>query len=70
MRHTEEVPLELLAELKVALQPFAQMRREGDELLVSEVACQRGTAEDMSLITSSDFHYAYKAYMRLKEIMP
>lgn len=45
--------------LSEALQPFAEMDREGGDL--SEVACQRGTASDLTIITSADFRRARAA---------
>lgn len=43
-------------ELKGVLRPFAAMDRPGCDL--SEVACERGTASDLTVITSSDFRKA------------
>ena len=42
--------------LRVALQPFADMDREDCDL--NETACTRGTASDMTILTSADFRYA------------
>lgn len=46
-------------ELIKALKPFAAMHREG--CLLTEVACIRGVASDMTMITSEDFANAYNA---------
>jgi hypothetical protein len=43
-----------------ALTPFARMDREGGVDL-EEVACQRGTASDLTIITSADFRKANEA---------
>jgi hypothetical protein len=45
--------------LTEALRPFATMHRIGSD--PSEVACQRGTASDLTIITSGDFQRAYEA---------
>lgn len=41
---------------KSALAPFAAMHRKGSD--PEEVACQRGTASDLTIITSADFEWA------------
>ena len=45
-----------IKELEEALKPFAKMHREGTD--PSEIACQRGVASDMTIITSQDFAFA------------
>jgi hypothetical protein len=50
---------ERLRELREALEPFARMHREDCDL--SELACQRGIASDMTIITSRDFARAFEA---------
>lgn len=43
-------------ELRMALEPFAAMHREGSD--PHELACQRGVASDMTVLTSGDFERA------------
>ena len=45
-----------LKEMIEALRPFAKMDREGCNL--DELACVRGTASSMTIITSEDFRRA------------
>lgn len=45
-----------IAEMEAALRPFAQMDRSGCDL--SEIACERGVASDLTIITSGDFRRA------------
>lgn len=45
-----------LEQLRSALLPFAEMDRENGDL--NEVACQRGTASDLTILTSGDFRRA------------
>ena len=45
-----------LETLRSTLLPFAEMDRENCDL--NEVACQRGTASDLTILTSSDFRRA------------
>ena len=45
-----------LETLRSALLPFAEMDRENGDL--NEVACQRGTASDLTILTSGDFRRA------------
>ena len=45
-----------LVQLRSALLPFAEMDRENGDL--NEVACQRGTASDLTILTSADFRQA------------
>lgn len=45
-----------VVELRKALNPFAEMHRDGCDL--SEVACSRGVASDLTIITSKDFKRA------------
>lgn len=47
-----------IKKLTQALQPFAEMDREGEHINLSELACQRGIASDMTIITSEDFRRA------------
>lgn len=42
-----------------ALRPFAEMDREGCDL--HEIACERGVASDLTIITSGDFRHATEA---------
>lgn len=51
---TKEGPY--LQQLRSALLPFADMDREGCDL--TEIACQRGTASDITILTSADFRRA------------
>lgn len=45
--------------LGMALKPFAKMHREGCDL--NELACSRGVASDLTIITSGDFANASAA---------
>jgi len=45
-----------LERLRSTLLPFAEMDRENGDL--NEVACQRGTASDLTILTSGDFRRA------------
>jgi hypothetical protein len=45
-----------LEQLRSTLLPFAEMDRENGDL--NEVACQRGTASDLTILTSGDFRRA------------
>lgn len=45
-----------LETLRSALLPFAEMDRVNGDL--NEVACQRGTASDLTILTSADFRRA------------
>jgi hypothetical protein len=45
-----------LKQLRSTLLPFAEMDRENGDL--NEVACQRGTASDLTILTSGDFRRA------------
>lgn len=47
--------------LKKALEPFAMMDRDGCDL--SEIACERGTASDRTVLTSRDFRLARLALL-------
>ena len=46
----------VIMELQQGLAPFAAMYRPNTDL--KEVACQRGTASDLTIITSGDFAVA------------
>lgn len=54
---------EQLERLKIALKPFADMDRDGCRL--DEIACKRGVASDMTIITSQDFRNAKTAIMEV-----
>lgn len=56
---------EKINKLVEALEPFSRMDREGDHINLQELACQRGAASDLTIITSEDFRRAAKI---LKEI--
>lgn len=51
-KHLEE----RIARLEKALKPFAEMDREDCDL--QETACRRGTASDLTILTSGDFRTA------------
>ena len=48
--------MERVREMEKALRPFAEMDRPGCDL--KELACSRGIASDMTIITSKDFRRA------------
>jgi len=50
-----------IRELEDALRPFALMYRAGDEDN-KELACQRGVASDMTVITNEDWAKAYQVF--------
>jgi hypothetical protein len=50
---------ERIAELEKALKPFADMHRPGTD--PKELACSRGVASDMTILTSGDFERAASA---------
>ena len=54
----------LIQELKEAIKPFVKMDRNQVDNL-NEVACKRGTASDITEITSGDFRNIHIAYLKL-----
>jgi len=57
-------------EILSVLRPFAEMDREDTERLkidMDELACSRGIASDMTIITSNDFRKAKELYYRMQE---
>ena len=57
--------MNLLDKAIEALRPFAAMHREGCD--PNEVACKRGTASDMTMLTSSDFQRASKVLAKYEK---
>ncbi len=58
---------EKINKLVEALEPFAQMDRDVEGVNLQEVACQRGVASDLTLITSQDFRRAAEVLKEVKE---
>jgi len=58
--------LSALVECAEALKVFAEMDRVGDDL--GELACQRGIASDMTILTSGDFRRAALALKKLEAL--
>ncbi len=52
-------------QLVKALEPFARMDRGGNQDL-QELACQRGTASDLTILTSADFRRAAEALQKVQ----
>lgn len=56
-----------VSKLLAALEPFARMDRTGrDVVSFDEVACQRGVASDLTILTSGDFRKAAQVIREVK----
>lgn len=57
-----------IRQLIKALTPFAKMDREGEGTIAfDEVACQRGTASDLTILTSGDFRRAAEVIREVED---
>ncbi|KKL19332.1 hypothetical protein LCGC14_2466540 [marine sediment metagenome] len=56
-----------IRQLVKALAPFAKMDRGGEDADLFEVVCQRGTASDLTLLTSGDFRRATEVLHEIED---
>ena len=56
-----------IRQLAKALAPFAKMDRGGESIDLFEVACTRGTASDLTTLTSGDFRRATEVLQEIQD---